>query len=190
MLKGISPLVTGPLLSVLDRMGHSDEIVLADAHFPSFSSNHRGAERRRHRGDGAARRYPAASGDRHLCRRSAGHGRPGTRRQHGPQPPGRLPRRHRPPRADGDADRLHGALCLLRARPPRVCHRCHRGNAQIWQHSPQEGRDTGLIAGKAVIDGELRGFARYKPLRRHCTWAKIDSIGGVEESLPRWFPAE
>lgn len=39
MLKGISPVVNGPLLSVLDRMGHGDEIVLADAHFPSFSSN-------------------------------------------------------------------------------------------------------------------------------------------------------
>ena len=38
MLKGISPVVNGPLLSVLDRMGHGDEIVLADAHFPSFSS--------------------------------------------------------------------------------------------------------------------------------------------------------
>ena len=39
MLKGISPVVNGSLLSVLDRMGHGDEIVLADAHFPSFSSN-------------------------------------------------------------------------------------------------------------------------------------------------------
>ena len=39
MLKGISPVVDGALLAVLDRMGHGDEIVLADAHFPSFSSN-------------------------------------------------------------------------------------------------------------------------------------------------------
>ena len=41
MLKGISPIISPELLSVLDRMGHGDEIVLADAHFPgeSFSSN-------------------------------------------------------------------------------------------------------------------------------------------------------
>lgn len=34
MLKGISPLISPELLAVLDRMGHGDEIVLADAHFP------------------------------------------------------------------------------------------------------------------------------------------------------------
>ena len=34
MLKGISPLISPELLSVLSRMGHGDEIVLADAHFP------------------------------------------------------------------------------------------------------------------------------------------------------------
>ena len=34
MLKGISPLLSPELLSVLARMGHGDEIVLADAHFP------------------------------------------------------------------------------------------------------------------------------------------------------------
>lgn len=34
MLKGISPLFSPELLSVLYRMGHGDEIVLADAHFP------------------------------------------------------------------------------------------------------------------------------------------------------------
>jgi len=39
MLKGISPLVDASLLSVLDRMGHGDEIVFADAHFPSYSVN-------------------------------------------------------------------------------------------------------------------------------------------------------
>lgn len=41
MLKGISPLVSPALLDVLIRMGHGDEIVLADAHFPgeSFNSN-------------------------------------------------------------------------------------------------------------------------------------------------------
>ncbi|MEN6400538.1 MAG: RbsD/FucU domain-containing protein, partial [Armatimonadia bacterium] len=34
MLKGISPLLSPDLLAVLSRMGHGDEIVLADAHFP------------------------------------------------------------------------------------------------------------------------------------------------------------
>ena len=34
MLIGISPLISPELLAVLYRMGHGDEIVLADAHFP------------------------------------------------------------------------------------------------------------------------------------------------------------
>ena len=34
MLKGISPLFSPELLAILYRMGHGDEIVLADAHFP------------------------------------------------------------------------------------------------------------------------------------------------------------
>ncbi len=37
MLKGISPLISPELLAVLCRMGHGDEIVLADAHFPGES---------------------------------------------------------------------------------------------------------------------------------------------------------
>jgi L-fucose mutarotase len=41
MLKGISPLLSPDLLSVLCRMGHGDEIVLADAHFPGESVNSR-----------------------------------------------------------------------------------------------------------------------------------------------------
>ena len=39
MLIGISPLVNPDLLSTLYRMGHGDEIVLADAHFPGESCN-------------------------------------------------------------------------------------------------------------------------------------------------------
>lgn len=35
MLKGISPLLSGALLAHLDAMGHSDAVVLADAHFPA-----------------------------------------------------------------------------------------------------------------------------------------------------------
>lgn len=34
MLKGISPLISPELLATLATMGHGDEIVLADAHFP------------------------------------------------------------------------------------------------------------------------------------------------------------
>jgi L-fucose mutarotase len=37
MLKGISPYIGPELLAVLHRMGHGDEIVLADAHFPGHS---------------------------------------------------------------------------------------------------------------------------------------------------------
>jgi len=35
VLSGINPLLTGPLLAHLDAMGHSDAVVLADAHFPA-----------------------------------------------------------------------------------------------------------------------------------------------------------
>ena len=35
MLTGIHPLLTGELLAHLDAMGHSDAVVLADAHFPA-----------------------------------------------------------------------------------------------------------------------------------------------------------
>ena len=41
MLKGISPLISPALLEVLARMGHGDEIVLADAHFPGETFNTR-----------------------------------------------------------------------------------------------------------------------------------------------------
>jgi L-fucose mutarotase len=37
MLKGISKFMSPELLAVLYRMGHGDEIVLADAHFPGHS---------------------------------------------------------------------------------------------------------------------------------------------------------
>ena len=37
MLVGISPLISPELLAILHRMGHGDEIVFADAHFPSES---------------------------------------------------------------------------------------------------------------------------------------------------------
>jgi len=35
VLTGIDPLLVGPLLAHLDAMGHSDAVVLADAHFPA-----------------------------------------------------------------------------------------------------------------------------------------------------------
>ena len=35
MLTGINPLLTGELLWHLDAMGHSDAVVIADAHFPA-----------------------------------------------------------------------------------------------------------------------------------------------------------
>jgi L-fucose mutarotase len=39
MLVGISPVIGPELLATLHRMGHGDEIVLADAHFPGESFN-------------------------------------------------------------------------------------------------------------------------------------------------------
>jgi len=39
MLKGISPIISPDLLSVLARMGHGDEIIFADAHFPGETFN-------------------------------------------------------------------------------------------------------------------------------------------------------
>lgn len=39
MLKGISLLISPELLKVLASMGHGDEIVLADAHFPGHTMN-------------------------------------------------------------------------------------------------------------------------------------------------------
>jgi L-fucose mutarotase len=41
MLKGVSPLLSPELLSVLYRMGHGGVIVLADAHFPGETYNSR-----------------------------------------------------------------------------------------------------------------------------------------------------
>ena len=41
MLKNISPLLSPELLAILCRMGHGDEIVLADAHFPGETMNQR-----------------------------------------------------------------------------------------------------------------------------------------------------
>lgn len=41
MLKSISPLISPELLRILSEMGHGDEIVLADAHFPGHSVGQR-----------------------------------------------------------------------------------------------------------------------------------------------------
>lgn len=41
MLKGVSPLVGPELLALLCRMGHGDEIILADAHFPGDTMGRR-----------------------------------------------------------------------------------------------------------------------------------------------------
>lgn len=41
MLKGIHPCVSPELLKLLAEMGHGDEVILADAHFPGHSMNSR-----------------------------------------------------------------------------------------------------------------------------------------------------
>lgn len=39
MLKGISPVISPDLLKILAEMGHGDEIVISDAHFPAHTFN-------------------------------------------------------------------------------------------------------------------------------------------------------
>ncbi len=39
MLKGISPIISPDMLKILASMGHGDEIVLADAHYPGETFN-------------------------------------------------------------------------------------------------------------------------------------------------------
>tara|TARA_B100001093_G_C26848321_1_gene1023900 strand:+ start:2701 stop:3132 length:432 start_codon:yes stop_codon:yes gene_type:complete len=41
MLKGISPIISPELLMYLSRMGHGEELILSDAHFPGESFNGR-----------------------------------------------------------------------------------------------------------------------------------------------------
>ncbi len=41
MLKGISPVISPDLLKTLAEMGHGDEIVISDAHFPAHRFNPR-----------------------------------------------------------------------------------------------------------------------------------------------------
>ena len=41
MLKGISPAISPDLLKTLAEMGHGDEIVISDAHFPGHTFNAR-----------------------------------------------------------------------------------------------------------------------------------------------------
>ena len=39
MLKGISPIISPKLLRILAEMGHGDEILLADTHYPAHTMN-------------------------------------------------------------------------------------------------------------------------------------------------------
>ncbi|WP_373099425.1 MULTISPECIES: L-fucose mutarotase [Pasteurellaceae] len=41
MLKGIHPAISPALLKVLAEMGHGDELVLSDAHFPAHQLHHK-----------------------------------------------------------------------------------------------------------------------------------------------------
>ncbi len=43
MLKGISPVISPDLLKILAEMGHGDEIVFSDAHFPAHAFGRAGA---------------------------------------------------------------------------------------------------------------------------------------------------
>ena len=39
MLKGVPAIIHPDLLKILAQMGHGDEIVISDAHFPAYSTN-------------------------------------------------------------------------------------------------------------------------------------------------------
>ncbi len=39
MLKGVSPVISPSLLKLLAEMGHGDELVISDAHFPAHTFN-------------------------------------------------------------------------------------------------------------------------------------------------------
>ncbi len=54
MLKGISPVISPDLLKILAEMGHGDEIVISDAHFPAHKFGRDGAIVLRADGVGAA----------------------------------------------------------------------------------------------------------------------------------------
>ena len=41
MLKGIHPAISPELLKILAEMGHGDELVLSDAHFPAHQLHHK-----------------------------------------------------------------------------------------------------------------------------------------------------
>ena len=55
MLKGIDPVVSPDLLKVLAEMGHGDELVISDAHFPAHTFGRDGAIVMRADGVGADR---------------------------------------------------------------------------------------------------------------------------------------
>ena len=55
MLKGIDPVVSPELLKVLAEMGHGDELVISDAHFPAHTFGRDGAIVMRADGVGADR---------------------------------------------------------------------------------------------------------------------------------------
>ena len=55
MLKGISPVLSPELLMTLAEMGHGDEIVISDAHFPAHTFGRDGARVMRADGVGADR---------------------------------------------------------------------------------------------------------------------------------------
>ena len=71
MLKGISPLLSPELLKVLDEMGHGDEIVFADANFPTVSTGKRIV---RADGIGAVELLDAVLQDENICIRKAASG--------------------------------------------------------------------------------------------------------------------
>jgi L-fucose mutarotase len=89
VLTGIHPILAGDLLAALDRLGHGDELVVADANFPAhrvgaLSSRPRDSRRRR-----SSRRSARSSRSTGRARIGAPHGRRARRAARGAARAGR-----------------------------------------------------------------------------------------------------
>ncbi len=150
MLKGISPLLSPELLDALYRMGHGDEIILADAHFPGESLGVPVV-----RADGL--RIPALLDailplfeldsyvEAPLVMMAAVTGD-----SLDPAVEAVVPSSRGPPRAQDPGHRAHRPLRLLRPGPQGLRRGDDRGDGQVRQHPAEEGRDTCCKAGHCL----------------------------------------
>ena len=142
MLKGISKYISPELLALLHRMGHGDEILLADAHFPGHSS---GPQTLRADGitvaqllDGILPLFELDSYAPPLIMMQAAPSDrldPGVERDYM-----EIIRKHVP---NAPSPERIERFALLRARPACACDRDDRRAAQIRKLNPEKGRYPG-----------------------------------------------